>query len=315
MVMLVLLSATPARARVVERVVAVVNEDIILLSELEERLQPMLPQLQQIPDETSRRQRLEEVRRQMLNMMVDEELIRQEAQKLKITVTDKDLELAMADVMRKNNLTREQLEEALRQEGKDLLTYKSNILRPQLLRLRVLNVQVRSRIMVGEEEVRSSYQKNMRALGVGTKIKARHIFVGVPRGAPPRQVAERKKHAAALLDKIRGGEDFAEVARKHSEDSVTRQDGGDLGTFERGTLPADVEDVVFAMKKGEIRGPLRAERGFHVIQVVDVRDSAARSFDEAKEELREQLYMQKMEKATTAWVAEVRKKSHIEIKL
>jgi peptidyl-prolyl cis-trans isomerase SurA len=313
--LLVSLVSAPAAARVVERIVAVVNSQILLQSELDDRLKPLLPQLQQLPDATTRQQKLEELRRQMLNMMIDEEMIKQEAGKLKITVSDKDLELAITDVMRKNNLTREQLVEALRQEGKDLHSYRDQILRPQLLRLRVLNVQVRSRVSVGDEEIRAFYQKNLRALGVETKVRARHIFIAVPEGATPKQAADRKAVAQGLLARIKGGASFADVAKKHSQDPVTREDGGDLGYFARGTLPSTIEDVVFAMRKGEIRGPLLAERGYHLIQVVDRKESAARSFDEVKEELREQIYVQKMEKATVAWLAEVRKKSHIDIKL
>jgi peptidyl-prolyl cis-trans isomerase SurA len=309
------LCATVARARVVERIVAIVNDDIVLLSELEDRLRPLYPQLQQIPDQTAREQKLQELKRQMLAMMIDEELIRQEANKLKLNVTERDLELAIKDVMRKNNLTREQLEDALRQEGKSIASYKSQILKPQILRLRVLNVQVRSRINVGDEEVRAYYQKNLRALGVGTKVRARHIFIAVPKDASRREQEAKRKQAAALLARIKGGESFEEVAKKHSEDPVTKVDGGDLGYFERGTLPANIEEVVFAMKKGEVRGPLLAERGYHVIKVVDIKESSARSFDEVKDELREQLYVQKMEKATQAWLVEVRKRSHIDSKL
>jgi len=73
--------------------------------------------------------------------------------------------------------------------------------------------------------------------------------------------------------------------------------------------------VVFAMKKGEVKGPLLAERGFHLIELLDRKESAARSFDEVKDTLREQLYVQKMEKATQAWLGEVRKKSHIDVKM
>lgn len=307
--------ATPARAKVVERVVAVVNDSILLLSELNDRIRPLLPQLQQIPDVETRKQRLAELKRQMLQHMIDEEIIKQEARKLKITVSDKDLERAVKDVMRKNNLTREQLEQALQQEGKSIAAYKNSILRPQLLRLRVLNIQVRSRISVSDDEVKAFYQSNLRKLGVETKVRARHIFIAVPPGASGKQVAEIKGRARALLKQLRGGADFAALARKSSQDSVTRADGGDLGWFGRGTLPANIETEVFAMKKGEIRGPLRTERGFHLIKVTDRKESSARSFDDVQDELREQLYAQKLEKATKAWLGEKRKTAHIDIKI
>lgn len=315
LVLAIALAGAPARGKVVERVIAVVNNNILLLSELNDRLRPMLPQLRQIPDLELRKQRVAQLRREILEHLIDEQLIKQEAQKLKITVSDRDLELAVKDVMRKNNLTREQLEQALRQEGKSIAEYKSQILKPQLLRLRVLNVQVRSRVTVGDDEVQAYYQTNLRKLGVETKVRARHIFFAIPLEATAKEVAETKRLAQQLLAKLKAGADFAEMAKKHSQDSVTRPDGGDLGWFGRGTLPSNVEQVVFAMKKGEIRGPLRTERGFHLMQVVDRRESSARSLDEVKEELREQIYAQKMEKATKAWLAEVRKRSHIDIKL
>lgn len=316
MLLLSLLLSPQALAKVVERVVAVVNSDILLLSELNDRLGPLLHRLQQIRDPELRKQEHKKLLRQMLDNMIDEHLIKQEAQKLKITVSDQDLERAIADVMRKNNLTRQELEDALRQEGKSIETYKTTILRPQLLRLRVLNVQVRSRISVSEDEMKALYQKNLRDLGVETKVRARHIFVAIPADASAKQVVERRRYAESLLAKaLKEGADFVELAKTYSQDSVTRNDGGDLGYFSRGTLPARVEDVVFSMKEGEIKGPLRSERGYHVIKLVDRQTSSARSFKEVKEELHQQIYSQKMEKATKAWLTEVRKRSFVDIKL
>ncbi len=314
-VALALLCPAAASARVIERIVAVVGKSIILQSELEERVRPLTPQLQQIPDPQLRAQKAKELRHQMLQMMIDEKLIVEEAKKLKLTVSDQDLEHAVADVMEKNNLTREELEAALAQEGKSIAAYKAQILKPQLLKMRVINVQVRNRVNVSEDEVRALYQKNLRQLGVETKVRARHIFVHLPAQADARELAARRRRAEKILAEARkAGADFAALAREHSDDPVTREDGGDLGEFGRGTLPASIEDAVFAMKEGEIKGPLQTDRGLHVIQLVSRKESSARSLDEVKNQLRQQLYTQKMEAATEAWLAEMRTKSHIDIK-
>ena len=311
-----LFAGTPAKSKVVERIIAVVNQQIILLSELKERVIPMARQFDRIKDKTMRAQRMDELRRQMLDMMIDEKLIAQQANKLKLTVEDKDLERAVADVMSKNNLTREELEQALAQESKTITGYKQQILKPQLLRLRVLNVQVRSRVSVSQDEIKALYQKNLRRLGVETKVRARHIFIAVAEGADAAEKAKRKARAMALLRRVKQkGADFAAVARETSEDPVTKEDGGDLQYFGRGTLPSNIEDVVFAMKAGEIRGPLRTERGFHIIKLEDRKESSARSLDEVQDQLRQTLYGQKMEKATKAWLSELRKKAHIDIRL
>ena len=311
-----LLVAAPAAAKVVERIVAVVGNEIVLLSELEERVRPMARQLAQIKDKTMRAQRLDELRRQMLDMMIDEKLIALQGDKLKLSIEDKDLERAVADVMSKNNLTRKELEEALAQEGKTITGYKQQILKPQLLRLRVLNVQVRSRVSVSQDEIKALYQQNMRALGVETKVRARHIFVAVPEDADAAVTAKLKARAVELLRRVKQKDaDFAAVAKEASDDPVTREDGGDLRYFGRGTLPSSIEDVVFALKKGEIRGPLRTERGFHIIKLEDRKESSARSLDEVKNQLRQTIYGQKMEKSTKAWLGELRKKTHIDMRL
>lgn len=305
-----------AEARVVERIVAVVNDEIVLLSGLDERVKPLMPQLQRISDPTMRAQKLDELRRQALNMMIDEKIIAQQATKLKLDVSEHDLDRAIEDVMRRNKLTRQELEKALAEEGKSIAAYKRQILRPQLLRLRVLNVQVRGRVSVTEEEMRALYQKNLRDLGVETKVRARHIFVALPPGADDQAAARARKRAEKLLvEASKEGADFAALAKKHSDDPVTREDGGDQGYFGRGTFAPAVEDVVFAMKKGEIRGPLRTDRGFHIVKLIDRKESAARSFDEVKKELRQTIYGEKMEKATQAWLSDVRRKAHIDIRL
>jgi parvulin-like peptidyl-prolyl isomerase len=310
------LASAPCYARVVEKIVAVVNDEILLLSQLNERLQPLVSQLNQIPDPDLRKQRRKQLERQMLDHMIDEQLINQEAVKLKIEVTEQDLELAVKEMMRKNNLSRKQMEEALLQEGKSIEEYKYTIIRPQLIRLRVINIQVRSRISVSDEEIKALYQKNMRALGVETKVQARHIFIALPQNASEHIVAEKEAQAKSLLAKTKEPKaDFAALAKQYSDDEATKADGGDLGLFGRGTLPANIEDVVFKLKKGEIAGPLRSEQGFHLIQVVDRQESSARPLEVVSEELREQLYGSKMEKATQGWVQEVRKRSHIDTRL
>jgi peptidyl-prolyl cis-trans isomerase SurA len=303
------------QAKVVERIIAVVNREIVLLSELDERAQSILPQLERVQDPAERKKKLEQLKRQFLDHMIDEKLVLQEAQALKLEVTDRELDSAVEDVMKKNGLTKVQLEEALKREGKTLLAYRETMLRPQLTRLRVINIRVRSRVSVGDDELKAKYQQNLRELGVQTKIRARHIFIKVPVDADRKQLAERKRYTASLLKEIKAGKDFGEMARKHSEDSVTRNDGGDLGYFSRGTLPSNVEAVVFEMKQGEIRGPLRAARGFHLIQLVDRKDSSARPLKDVKEELYNQLYTDKMEKATRSWLKEIRRRAHIDVRL
>lgn len=311
---MLLTNSLTSEAKIVERIVAVVNREIVLLSELEERMQALLPRLEQIPDPKMRQQKMRELQKQLLDHVIDDKLIQQEAIDLKLEVQDNELDLAVKDVMHRNNLNMEQLKDALQQEGKTLEAYKETILRPQLTRMRVLNIRVRSRVSVSEDEIKAQYQKNLRELGVETKVHARHIFINVPDNADRKITEERKQFAISLFKQIKDGKDFVEVAKAHSDDPVTKSEGGDLGYFSRGNLPSDIEDVVFEMKKGEVRGPLRASRGFHIIQLVDKKESSARSLKEVREEIHNQIFAEKMEKATLGWLKELRKRSHVDIR-
>lgn len=311
----VLFPSSSASAKVLERVVAVVNSEVILLSELNERLAPALPQLEQIADREARKKKLVELQKEALNQMIDDLLIDQEARNLKITVTDKDLELAIADVMKRNNLTLAQLEEALKNEGKSLTAYKYSMLKPQLTRLRVLNIQVRSRINVSDEEVQSYYQSNMRALGVEAKLSCRQIFFNVPASSSQPEQNARRLQLEELRKKIEAGEDFAEVAKQYSEDPETKEKGGEMEKFSRGSLPTRIEDVLFALKQGQLSPVLRSKKGLHLYKIEEREEASARSFEEVKEELMQQIYQTKLEKATKSWVEEVRKRSFIENRL
>jgi parvulin-like peptidyl-prolyl isomerase len=124
-----------------------------------------------------------------------------------------------------------------------------------------------------------------------------------------------RRRAGELVDRARGGEDFATLARETSQDQATRAEGGDLGWYKRGELPTDWEEIVFAMDTGETRGPVQGPRGLHVFQLVDNKKDTVRPFDEVKETLREQLFQEDMEKQTKVWLQELRKKAHVEVKL
>ena len=302
-----------AKGRLIESVAGVVNDEIILLSQIDERLAPMARQLSAIANPTLRQQRLDELRRRVLDQMVDERLIAQQARKLKLEVTDRELERAIADVMSKNNLTREQLEDALRSEGKTLTAYREAILRPQLLRLKVLNVNVRSRVAVSEAEIKARYQANLRELGVETRVSVRHIFLN----AGDSQAAQQEQRALAqsLMERLKKGANFGQLARQYSDDTVTRDKGGDLGLVGRGTLPLEIEEVVFSMKPKEIRGPLRSVRGFYLLQVLARDESSARPYSEVRKQLKQQIYAEKMEKSTKSWVRELRKQAHVDLRL
>jgi parvulin-like peptidyl-prolyl isomerase len=181
--------------------------------------------------------------------------------------------------------------------------------------LKVVNTAVRSRVTVGDDEVKTYYQQNARQLGGDKTAHLRQILIAVPADANPDEVERKKRVAGKVVELARGGTSFQELAKKYSDDASTRDDGGDAGWVGKGVLVETLEDAIAGMDAGDVRGPVRTARGWMVLQLVERKQGDIRAFDEVKEQLRKTIYDQQVEKATNAWLKELRKKAHVDIRL
>jgi peptidyl-prolyl cis-trans isomerase SurA len=306
------LAPAPAHARVVEKIAAVVGDSVILASEVEERAAPLLAEATRIPDPGKRAARAAALRREVLEHLIDDELVLQQAAELKLTVSSEQVDASIEEIKRQNNLDDEQLRQALRGQGMSMAAYRADLKR-QLLRFRVINIAVGSRVTISDDEVKAYYDRHMKS-GENVQVRASHIFVSIPENADATAVKEKQALAQKLLERAQGGDDFAKLAREYSDDPATRSEGGDLGYFGRDMLPKAIEEMVFAMKPGEIRGPVRADRGFHVIKLVDRKTKAPKSLDEVKDDIRIQLRQKEMERQTKTYLSELRKKALVDIR-
>jgi peptidyl-prolyl cis-trans isomerase SurA len=306
--------ALPASAaKVLDRVVAVVNDDIILDSELEQSTAPMLRQ----PLDTSTpegKKQWDELKRKALDGLIDSKLIQQQASELKLAVTNDEVDRALEEVKKQNNLTDDQFREALKGQGFTPEGYRKSLKR-QILELKVINTAVRSRVSVSDDEVKNYYNQNVRAMAGDKTAHLRQILIAVPPDAPEDVVEQKRKIAAKVVDTARGGTSFVELAKKYSDDELTKADGGDLGWVGKGVLQDALDEAVAGMDAGDVRGPVRTSRGWHVLQVVERKAADVKSFDEAKDQIRKVLYDQQVEKASQSWIRELRKKAHVDVRL
>jgi peptidyl-prolyl cis-trans isomerase SurA len=301
-----------AQARVVEKVAAVVGDNIVLGSEVEEKVAPLMADANRIPDPEKRAARAAALRREVLDRLIDDELILQQATELKLSISSEQIDASIEEIKKQNSIDDEQLREALRGQGMTMAAYRADLKR-QLLRYRVLNIAVGSRVNVSDEEVKAYYDRHLKD-STNVQVRASHIFVAIPEGADAATVKEKQAQAQKVLDRARAGEDFAKLARELSDDAATRSEGGDLGYFGRDMLPKAIEEMVFSMKPGEIRGPVRADRGFHIIKLVDRKTKDQKPFDEVKDDIRMQLRQKDMERQTKTYLTELRKKTLVDIR-
>lgn len=312
--MAILLLAAPASARVVEKIAAVVGEDIVLSSEVEEHAAPFMQEIAAMPNPTQRAARASSLRREILERLVDERLIIQQAAELKLSVSSEDVDRSIEQIKKENGgLTDAQLTAELVKAGQSMASYRQEI-KKQILRYRVLNIAVGSKVTVSDSDVQSYYDGHMKS-GDHVQVKASHIFVAIPENADAVTLKGKERFAHDLLERAKGGDDFAKLAKDFSQDPATRDEGGDLGYFGRDMLPKPIEEMVFSMKIGEIRGPVRADRGFHVIKLIDRRVNEVKPLAAVKEELRNQLRQKEMERQTKNYLNDLRKRTLVDVRM
>jgi len=282
---------------VVDRVVAVVNDDIITMSDLQREMQKHTD----ITDE-----------RLMLEGMIDRKLQMVAAKRNGIDVTERELTDGIGDIMKRNNMTTGQFELALEKEGLTLEQYRVE-LREQMTLSRLFNKYVRAGLAVDDAEARAFYEKNAKQYSLPEEVKVRHLVVAVPEKASPAQVKAAQEKAAALMERLRTGEDFIRLIREHSGSPTAKQDG-DLGFLQRGQAIPELEEAAKNLKPGEYAGPVRCDDGFHIIRVEDIR-TPVRPFEKVKEEITRTLFEQKMENTYRTFLQTLRSESHIENRL
>ena len=310
--MLFLYGAASSSAAVVDRVVAVVNQEIITLSEVEKRFPPVREEIV-TEDRLQKQERMQVLSRQVLERLIEEKLIDQEAKKSGMKVSSKEIEAAVEEVKRRNGATQEDLEKALAVEGLTLETYKKQI-EKSIQRQRLINLAVKVEGKAGEGELREFYQKNINRYRTNETYRPAQILFVIPKEATPEEIREIRKKCQNVLDKIKKGEDFGEMAVLYSEDT-SNKDHGDLGFFKKGELLPVFEREALRLKVGEVSGILRTEFGFHIIKLLDRKGTDPLSFEEVAERVRSDYYEGEMEKAFRQYLSTLKEKAIIEIKL
>jgi parvulin-like peptidyl-prolyl isomerase len=289
-----------------------VGDNIVLASEVEEKAGMLMADVSRIPDPDKRAARAAALRREVLDRLIDDELILQQAAELKLSITSEQIDASIDEIKKQNNIDDDQLRDALKAQGMTMGAYRADLKR-QLLRFRVLNVAVGSRVNVSDEEVKLYYDRHMKDMA-NVQVRASHVFIAIPEGADKAAMTEKHELAEKVLARAKAGEDFAKLARELSDDAATRAEGGDLGYFGKDMLPKPIEELVFSMKVGDIRGPVRADRGFHVIKLVDRKTKDPKPLEEVKDDIRMQLRQKDMERQTKVYLGELRKKTLVDIR-
>jgi len=311
---LVLLGAPRARAELVDRVAAVVNNDVITLSEVEKRAAPELARLDQEATGPDRAQKRAALMKRVLDTMIDEKLVDNELKELKVTIGDKEVDAAIDEVKKSYSLNDEQLQQAVTREGYTITEYREQM-RKQIGRYKLISEKVRKNIKVSDADVQTEYDRMTRSEGEDYEVHIRHILIAVPRNASQAQVDQARRKAAAVAVEAREpGVNFAELAKKRSEGSSS-SDGGDLGFFKRGTMVPEFEKVAFNLKTGEVSEPVRTQFGWHVLKLEEIRKLGMKPLAEVRPEIEERLRRAQADRLTSQYMETLRNAAVVEKKI
>lgn len=307
-------TAVTARAELVDRIAAVVNNDVITLSEVETRIAPDAQKLRSEPDATKRAEARSLLVKRGLELLIGEKLMETQVRELNIEVADSEIEMGMDDVKKQNNITTEQFEGLLAQEGYTLASYKA-FMRKHLARLKLVNLKVRSKVKISDEDLKAEYARWSHDEANEFEVHARHLLVQVAPKATPEQIEVARLKANLLMEEARKpGTDFAMLAKKKSE-GPSAADGGDLGFFKRGVMVAEFEKAAFTLPVGGISEPIRTKFGWHVLKVEERKSLSAPPLEEVKEQLRDKMLRGQLEKYTEQYVQELRAAAVVDVKI
>ena len=318
---------SPAHAVIVERVVAVVGDRPILLSQLRSRAKPFLLQVQaKVPPGPQQAAAESQVLKELIQKVIDEELETQAADKAKVTVTMEELDAAIKNVAQMQGMTMPELiREARSRSGMTEQEYREEI-RRQILEGKMLQLRVKGRVRITEEDVKAMFDRTVREERKKREYHASWIVLRILPGSSREALAERRALAADLARRARKGEDFATLAKAYSDDTTTRAEGGDLGirapqgtqaaaSGKRSVLAPELENVVMALEPGEVSEPVEAGDALVVLSLQSRQASRYTTYEAGKQEMVQRLQTDILEKAKRKWLEELKGKSHLDVRL
>ncbi len=310
---LALLWAGPAAAEIIDRIVAVVDSEIITLSELEEVARPLLAQVEQVADPVTRAQLRERQLRTALDALVGKKLVAQEAARRNLGVDKNDVDAHIERVMGRQGWTEDQLKLYLSSQGMTVADFRADV-RENLLRQRVIGAVLGAKVRIGESDLRDYYKEKLTRANTEYEVEAAHIVLTLPPQASQAEESAARQKATELLQRARAGEDFAALAQQYSQ-GPGADNGGYLGTIRRGSLDGALEQALFDTPPGQVGGPVRTHFGYHVVKAIARKTLPPQPFDEVKGELQRELHNKRLEEELSKWIDELEKKAFVDIRL
>ena len=296
----------------VDRIVAEVNNDIITLYDLNHKAAPYIKRVKAMarPLEEERRM-IYELREKVLDQMIDEMLTDQEIEHYNIKVSEEAIDNTIEEMKKRTYMTDQQLRDRLEKEGLTMDEYRDQM-KNQILRMRLINREVKSKIVITDEDIRAYYEKNRdRYAGEGS-VHLRQILMNVPSTASEEEKKVTREKLAAIRQQVIDGASFETLARQYSESPLAK-DGGDLGTFKMSDLAPYILSALSGLKAGQVTEIVENDLGMQLFFVEAIEEGQSKPLEAVKVEIENILYDEIVNQKFMGWLKEMRERSHIKI--
>jgi parvulin-like peptidyl-prolyl isomerase len=300
-------AAAAAAQQVVEEIVAIVNDEVITLSDYKKEYDQRLAQIKAQLQGDMQEKAIEQLKAQLLDSMITDALLLQLAKEKNLNVADQ-LKMAIENIKKENNLdSDDDLQRALRSQG---LQYDAWLKQMEegILRQSVVYSEINKSIAVDEAEIIDYYKKHGADFVVPEEYKVRAIYLS----PDLRSAAETEARKTEILDKLKGGLDFAKAAEDYC-DAPLKEAKGDLGTLKKGETDKTLFDALTPLKKGDRTGWVQGKKGWYLLQIEDKKDSRTRPFEEAKREIEQKMFQERQASKLDEFLKDVKKRNYIKI--
>jgi peptidyl-prolyl cis-trans isomerase SurA len=297
---------------VVDRIVAVVNDEIITLYDLNDTLKPYEANIQALGYSSEKvRETLFKLRADLLNKLVDQTLADQQIKKNNLTISGQEIDMTIERMKESRSYTDEDLRAGLAEQGLTIEEYREN-LKKQLLRGKLVNREIKSKIVITTEEIEKYYNEHIEKYAGETKHHLWNIFVRVSQMTDESQKQIAFEKMETVLSQLKQGRSFESLAAEAPGSPASPQ-GTDLGLYRLDELSTQLRNVVKDMKAGGYSPILENDRGYQIIYVQKILVTDPKSLSDVEAEIEDVLYNEAIDNRYNTWLSELRERSHIKI--
>lgn len=294
-------------AEVANKILAVVNDEVITSQELNELLAPLYIQCQATYKGKELEEKIAQAKKDALDQLMEDRLILQEAKKENILISDSEVQEKIEELQQRFS-TPEEFAAALEQQDINLKRLE-RIYREQLMIKELVSRQVRLKVVVEPNQVTEYYQKHSGEFKDPESLRLSNILIRTK----DRLDSEAKAQAEQILTSLKEGANFAQLAQEYSQGPKAKE-GGDMGFVFKGTLLKEIDEIIFKLNPGEISNLIKTDLGYHIFKVEEKRPEQVKPLHTVHDQINDMLFKQKFEERFKEWIGKLKKNAYIAIK-